>query len=100
FFSGGDHPPHPCAGPAEGYPLPPPGPAGRSTKIPQKPQNPAIHTGDSTRNTRSGHAEKRPFADKGGEGGEPPTPLPSFFPEGITPPPMCRAGRGGTPSPF
>jgi len=40
----------------------------------------------------------RAFRPRGG-GGDPPTPLPSFFPEGVTPPPMCRANRGVPPPP-
>src|SRR5208337_1304507 len=39
----------------------------------------------------------RPVAARG-EGGDPPTPPPSFFKEGVTPPPMCR-GRWGVPPP-
>src|SRR5208337_1585944 len=36
----------------------------------------------------------------GGGGGEPPTPLPSFFPEGITPPTHVPGQQRGTPSPL
>ena len=54
---------------------------------------------DSTRNVESGHAKKEPFADKGGEGGDPPYPPSFFFLRGDHPPTHVPARQEVPPPP-
>jgi hypothetical protein len=97
FFRRGS-PPHPYAGQAGGHPLPLQVPAGPCHHTAKKPPEPTLHAGGSRRNTGHCDAEKRSSRHLEGEGGDPPTPPPSFFPEGITPHPY--AGQaGGAPPP-
>jgi hypothetical protein len=80
-------------------PLPLQVPAGPCHHTAKKPPEPTLHAGGSRRNTGHCDAEKRSSRHLEGEGGDPPTPPPSFFPEGITPHPY--AGQaGGAPPPL
>ena len=107
FFKEGGTPPPICRA-SRG---PPPSPRDEkegTTHIPKNPENPNPHDGCSTRNTGDAPEKQGSFRDQGG-GGWPPYP-PSFFfsggghppthvpaQQGVTPLPLCWAGRGGLP---
>src|SRR5208337_3188827 len=92
FFQGG-FTPHPCAGASGGYPLPPPGPV-RPTPRFLKPERPETLRRKLLTNHRIRPCRKGAGC---GQGGVPPTPLPSFFQVGVPSPPMRLSGWGVGP---
>jgi len=93
YFSGRGSPPHPCAGAGGGHPLPPPvrnrPPSPKMRVMPVLFSSPEFHA-----KRRSGLCKKEAVLRTKGGGGDPPTPLPYFFEQGITPHPMSRGGWG------